>query len=913
MEDIFIKILNMSITASYFVTALIILRAVFRKIPRWLSCALWGLVGLRLVLPFSLESIISLIPSAQTIPTDIIYESAPYITSGIGIVDAAAEHIFYRTVTPEIGASVNPLQIITLILSVIWLIGIFLMLTYTVFSYLRLKRQTDESIETEKGIFICDNIHTPFILGLIKPRIFIPSFIDEESKALILSHEKAHIKRYDHIWKPLGFAILSVYWFNPLMWIAYIFLCRDIEAACDEKVLKNKGIEIKKSYSEALINCSSQRRLVTACPLAFGETDVKSRIKNVLSYKKPTLWIIIIALIVSIILSVCFMTNPAGMRIDDISGYDGIFRDVYKIQIFIGNGHIYTTEDVKPELSELKKIRIDSKPVDAITDSLVADNEFRIELNDEVTININESFTELYLSKIVDNIIRTSERYKIRNPEILKNLFSVTNYVTGMEGIYVSIDEIVKTDSGLNFNVIWHNERNIDVEYGEIYSLERFTEEGVYEDVPFPENFVFLLPSYSLKSGSTAEKSYYCPMELSDGEYRFTTTFRTADGESYEAKTIFFIGESTVRDNPKKLLTLDDVISLSEKGKELTWSDFENFSYIETGSGLYIRAYKIDGRFSLTIGGTDTDSEPMYIYLCAPNGLRVDIRGDDVEAFIEENKDTPVPEPEISFGSRAFPVDNSGNNLNEIMKYGAFPPTIWSHIKTFATVRIDSLNELKQFYNHFESKMNFSLMTEHSAYPFSEIKTIYSEEYNNGFFDDHSLLIVYTWASNEQSYFDVVSVQPDNKKLYINIRENKYENTENSIPTGWFIIVELYKAHLADIESVLAYAGETIELPEPELTHYYTQVADYGIEHCRSLLLYDDNTFHLSVSPYSSFMEYGTFEYEGDLLILISEDNERKYVFEVNSDHITFKRNDSVVYKLFTEDEVPDGAIFMLQ
>ncbi len=908
MEDIFIKILNMSITASYFVVALIILRIAFRKIPRWLTCALWGLVGLRLILPFSFESILSLVPSSETIPTGIIYESSPYITSGIGIIDAAAEHILYRTAAPDPADSANPLQIITIIAAAIWLTGIAAMLIYTIVSYILIKRKTRESIKTENGIYICDGIGSPFILGIIKPKIFIPSATAEADTLLIISHEKAHLKRLDHLWKPLGFLILSVYWFNPLMWVAYILLCRDIEAACDEKVLKNKGAEVKKSYSEALINCSAQRRLITACPLAFGETDVKSRIKNILSYKKPALWIIIAALIISIVLSVCFMTNPDGMKLNDITGYESIFSDVEKIQIFIGNGHIYTTEDTKPELSDIKKVRIDKKPVDkSFTPG------FRIEIDDEITINIDESISMLYLSCYSEGSLRQSPTYTIRNAEVLKNLFSISNYVTGIDGIYVSVETIEETESGLNFNVIWHNERDIDIEYGEIYSLQRFTEEGIYEDVPFPENFVFLLPAYMLKAGSTAEKAYHCPMKLSDGEYRFTTTFLTSDGKSYEAKTVFFIGESTIRDNAKKLLTLDDVIALSEKGKDLSWSDFEDFAYVETGSGLYIRAYKIDERFSLTIGGAGTDTEPMYIYLCTPNGLRVDIRGDDVAAFIEENKDTPIPEPAVTFTSRAFPVDRTGNNLSEIMKYGAYPPTIRDKLKTFATVRIDSFNELEQFYNHFESKMNFSLMTEISAYPFSEIKTIYSEEYQNGFFDDHSLLIVYTSASNEQSYFDVVSVQPDNKKLYINIRENVYANTENSTPTGWFIIVELHKAYLADIESVLAYAGVTAELPEPEITHSYHQVSDSGYIWERSLYFYDNGTFMLSMSPYSSFLEIGSFEYQGDLLILTSEDGERRYVFEVNADSIAFRRDESVVYKLFTEDEVPDGAKFILQ
>lgn len=906
MEDIFIKILNMSITASYFVVALVILRAVFRKIPRWLSCALWGLVGLRLILPFSFESILSLVPSSETIPAGIIYESSPHITSGIGIVDAAAEHILYRTAAPNPSESANPLQIITIIAAAVWLSGIAAMLIYTAVSYILRKRKTAESIKAENGTYLCDGIGSPFILGVIKPKIFIPSNTPEADTPLIISHEKAHIKRLDHLWKPLGFLILSVYWFNPLMWIAYILLCRDIEAACDEKVLKNKGADIKKGYSEALINCSSQRRLITACPLAFGETDVKSRIKNILSYKKPTLWIVISALVISIVLSVCFMTNPDGMKLNDITGYESIFSDVEKIQIFIGNGHIYTTEDTKPELSDIKKVRIDTNPVEK---SFTPD--FRIKIDDEITINIDESFSVLYLHKYTDGIMQQSSTYSIKNPEVLKNLFSISNYVTGMEGIYVSVETIEETEIGLNFNVIWHNERDIDVEYGEMYYLERFTEAGYYENVPFPENFVFLLPAYLLKSGTTAEKTYFCPMKLSDGEYRFTTTFNTADGKSYEAKTVFFIGEGTIKDNEKRLLTLDDVITLSEKGKELTWSDFEGFSYIETGSGLYIRAYKIDERFSLTIGGTDTDTQPIYIYLNTYYD-KIDIRMDDVNAFIEQNKDTPVPLPQMSFANRQFPVDSSGENLNEIISYGSYLPMAYNKWKTYPTVRIDSYESFERFYKHFEDILDYSLMFEDTAFPFEQSVSMYGKDYNPGFFEEQSLLMIYIPAKNNLDRFEVLRLQKSDDKLYINIRENTYADTESSTPTGWLLAVEVYTSDLASITGIEAYVGETLNLPEPEITHYYSFISDRGFWG-RSFYLYDDGTFTLDVHPYSSHIEYGNVEYQGDLMILTTDDNERRYVFEVNIDYVTFKRNESVVHSFFTEEEVPDGAKFMLQ
>ncbi len=908
MEDIFIKILNMSITASYFVVALILLRAVFRKIPKWLSCSLWGLVGLRLILPFSFNSILSIIPSAETVPSNIMYEESPFITSGIGIVDAAAEHILYRTVAPNPGDSANPLQIITAVAAFLWVTGIAVMLVYALVSFLLVRRKTRLSIRTSEGYYICDSIASPFILGVIRPKIFIPSVTQACDIELILSHEKAHIKRLDHLWKPLGFLILSVYWFNPLMWLAYIFLCRDIEAACDEKVLKNKGTDIKKSYSEALINCSAGRRLITACPLAFGETDVKSRIKNILSYKKPALWLIVIALIVSIILSVCFMTNPDGMKLNDITGYEDMFRDVEKIQLFTGTAYIFTTEDVKPELSDLKKVRVEKA-----TDETQTDKSYRIEINDEVTININTDFSTLFLSKTFDGVERTSECYKVIDPEVLRSLFFSNNYVTERPGIYVTIDEVYRTESDFEIRAIWHNESNSDVEYGEMFTIERYNEQGIYEKVSFPEDFVFLLPAYILKAGTEIEKNYYCPMSLSDGEYRFTANFTTKDGKTYYTKANFVIGPLS-NDHTKPLLSLEDVKSLSEKGKDLTWSDFEGFSYVETGSGLYIRSYTIDGRFSLAIGGTGTDTEPMYIYLCAPDGSAgkfIDIRQDDVEQFIEENKDNPIPaEGYLTFSKWLFPVDTTGDNMNKIIKFGAFLPVNYNRIKTYPTIKIDSIAEFNEFYDYFKNTMDFNALSDYTGISFSQFKDAWFFE-NSSYFEENTLLLIYVTAPNKLNSFDVDFLRVYDDILHINIREGIYETDDNTT-TGWLIAIETSKGYTEDIKHINAYVSSTVNLPEPQITHLYIQKSGNKV-YGSSFELYDNGTFMLSVSPHSSFLEIGSFAYEGDLLILTSEDNERRYVFEVNSDHIIFKRNESAVYKLFTEEEVPDGTKFILQ
>ncbi|MCR5754397.1 MAG: M56 family metallopeptidase, partial [Acetatifactor sp.] len=176
--------------------------------------------------------------------------------------------------------------------------------------YLLLKRKVTVSIEPDKGVRVCDEVESPFILGIFKPVIYVPSDMSEELLRLVLAHERAHLKRCDYLWKPLGFFLLSLYWFNPFCWLAYVLLCRDIEAACDEKVIRDKPKEYIVMYSQALLNCSIRRRTIAACPLAFGETGVKTRVKGILNYKKPTFWVMIAAFIVCVAVTLCFMTNP---------------------------------------------------------------------------------------------------------------------------------------------------------------------------------------------------------------------------------------------------------------------------------------------------------------------------------------------------------------------------------------------------------------------------------------------------------------------------------------------------------------------------------------------------------------------------------------------------------------------------
>ena len=323
MSDLFLNILNMSIAASWLILAVVLLRFLLKKAPKWIIILLWGIVALRLAVPFSFESALSLIPSAETFNAHNIQYETPAISSGIPAVNNAVNPILGETFAPNPAGSVNPLYVWTFIVSVIWCIGIAAMLLYAVISYVRVHRSVAERIPYEGNIFLCDHVKSPFILGLVRPKIYLPSSMDEAAMGPVIAHEKAHLARRDHWWKPLGFLILTVHWFNPLCWIAYVLLCRDIELACDEKVIRQMDLNGKKQYSTALLEFSTGRRLVTICPLAFGEVGVKERVKNVLNYKKPAFWLIVVAIIACGVVTVCFATNPKQelpqeQRIDEL-------------------------------------------------------------------------------------------------------------------------------------------------------------------------------------------------------------------------------------------------------------------------------------------------------------------------------------------------------------------------------------------------------------------------------------------------------------------------------------------------------------------------------------------------------------------------------------------------------------------
>ena len=310
MTNLFLGFLNRSLSAAVLIFAVVLVRLAFKKAPKWLLCALWALAAVRLLCPFSIESVLSLIPSAEPVQPEIVYSAAPAITSGIPAVDAIVNPPLQAAFTPDPAQSANPLQILTWLAAWVWLGGCAVLVLYAAISALRLRLRVRTAVRLEGNVFQSEFVPSPFILGVIRPRIYLPFGLEPDAQDMVLAHERAHLKRGDQLWKPLGFLLLTAYWFNPVCWLAYILFCRDIEAACDEKVVRELGESYKTAYSRALLQCSVPHRMITACPLAFGETGVKGRIKSVLNYKKPAFWVVLAAVFVSIAVAVCFLTDP---------------------------------------------------------------------------------------------------------------------------------------------------------------------------------------------------------------------------------------------------------------------------------------------------------------------------------------------------------------------------------------------------------------------------------------------------------------------------------------------------------------------------------------------------------------------------------------------------------------------------
>lgn len=709
------KLFNMSLTASAAIALVILLRLLLKKAPKVISYALWGVVLFRLLRPVSIESSFSLYNLFDA-PT----EESGTITSVIEYVPNNIVHTEYPTVTlpvPGISDAINevlpqgqeqlvadPLEAPMSFATYAWMAGVLGMTIYSIVSYVKLRRKLSVVVPLRDNIFIADDIKSPFVVGLFCPKIYLPCNLGDKEQEYIILHEQHHIKRLDHVMKALAFLALAIHWFNPLVWVAFILASKDMEMSCDEAVIRKIGGDVRADYSASLLTLATGRRIIAGTPLAFGEGDTKGRINNLSKWKKPAVWVVLLAVAACVILSISLLTNPAAEREFPING---------------NNVSELDTEMVVEKIAKAEGLENSSQLfVDADNFDLMFTSDFNW-ANDGAIRFLYGQNQKYYSAQLRmfhdDNKYFITDRSEWIEPE---KIFLLSHYLDALkympqeeirqlspdadgysvfmrhEGAPSDCDRVLKySQNGVNANDGWYIHLEVqplhEVEGGgyngtgdEVIHLfynsgdnrddiagKTYLYDGegfggsftitLYEDGTFTY-YEGMLSSYIGTGSFMLDGDTVIMTDDGHGGYGLVNHFRhdgddlvfveqdsdnfvyvkVKDGEKFHCTGEAFKqndGEDgTVQIMPNRKLSLNDVIMLSQKGYDLTWSDFDQFKYIETGSGLYIRVYEINEMYELRIGGSWIDEDPMYIYLALADDLdtRIDIRDGGVTDFI---------------------------------------------------------------------------------------------------------------------------------------------------------------------------------------------------------------------------------------------------------------------------------------
>lgn len=458
------RLLNMSLTASIAIVLVILLRFVLKKAPKVISYALWGIVLFRLLCPVSIGSTFSVFNLFET-PT----EDSGFITSVIEYVPTDIVHTEYPSVVvpvPGVSDAINevlpqgeeqlradPLEAPVSIATYVWMAGVLGMAIYSVMSYAQLRQKLRVVVPLRENIFIADDIKSPFVVGLFRPKIYLPCNLGEQEQEYIILHEKHHIKRLDHVVKALAFMALAIHWFNPLVWVAFILAGKDMEMSCDEAVIRQVGSDVRADYSASLLTLATGRRIIAGTPLAFGEGDTKGRIHNLSKWKKPAVWIVILSVILCVVLAVCLMTNPAnGMHlyeIDDSRNYSDLLQERESITLK-SFGKETAVADMEGLLKALDEVKVGRTAIPSRSED--RDSSHQIILDGRTYINFSWDYTRVW----IDNRVKPTYTYMITNPLAVSQLFKI--YGDGNESSEIaSVGEIIPGTTYVPYQCIYMN------------------------------------------------------------------------------------------------------------------------------------------------------------------------------------------------------------------------------------------------------------------------------------------------------------------------------------------------------------------------------------------------------------------------------------------------------------------------
>jgi beta-lactamase regulating signal transducer with metallopeptidase domain len=560
MINLFIAILNMSLIASFVALGVILIRIPLKKAPKVFSYALWAVVLFKLLCPFTIETTLSLVPvKAEPVPQNIIYSQTPSIDSGISFVDNSINRAIKNTVPPANPAtSINPMQIILFALSCIWLAGIAVLLLYSLVSYFRLKYRVRMVIPVRENIYETDRIKTAFVLGFVHPKIYVPVGLSEQEIDYILKHEQTHIRRRDYLIKPLAFIAVCVHWFNPVIWFSYYLAMRDMELSCDESVLKHYGSDIRRDYSNSLLSLSvKQSGLIS--PLAFVETGVKDRIKNVLNYKKPAVWISAAAITAVVVAAVLLLPHAVQDP-----------KDISDEQIIeaIKNTAYFCYGELSGGFSDVSQI-----PVGNLFNLYASTKEVQDKMN---ALTSSEHYAEIPMTDFKAFVQKSFGNYQFAPEQFEEQLSGRVRFNS------TDTEKKVIMLAGINGGVLWPGA----VPYG-------ITLENVAKDHGRIKVTATIHTTYDNVNIDGYYKVEMQLLETKDG-YNYVSYIRNElSDELSENITLEYSDESGVyTENYIKKTTGDSVTLLTEDGKEIISGE-------DVIPLPYVYAVKINGKYDL--------------------------------------------------------------------------------------------------------------------------------------------------------------------------------------------------------------------------------------------------------------------------------------------------------------------------
>lgn len=700
MTRVFLHIFNLSITASWLIAAVLLVRWIIKgKTPRWVSCLLWAFVGLRLVIPFYFESEFSIIPSKETVIPEAVYgeastaidepeeeigqqngeqngqqngeqlgtekpdfggevsasplpevsvgenitadgnqpekiEVAPskkepteYIHSGFQALDERVNEAINDAESEETAEEVGVVRRVTEVASVVWLCGVVLMLVYAVVNYLLLKNRVSVFVPEKGNVRRSENVGSPFILGFVRPKIYLPFGLSKETEEHIIAHEIAHLNRRDHWIKPLGFALLSVYWFNPLVWVAYILLCRDIEYACDEKVVKEMGEDARKAYATALLECGVKRNIIAACPVAFGEIGVKDRVKSALSYKKPMLWIIIAAVVISAVTAGVFLLAPkdeedassaeeSSETVSEEVSEESEEESVDESSAAIDNSEDETSNDEtsgEDPNENQTPITGNLEHKKYVFETNFKDDEFNDSNSPCYVINSKEEFETLY----IDYLFQPSQELKVFANDLSEDYFETKSWVV----VFIkaptppkeyTIDRLYRNGNHVDFDVSYQLQNNtIDAEEHVIVIAE--TQKTDLNGVSEVKSTVTRIQAFhpTVWNGTAANG-----FESGNGNQNSPYEIKTAEQLAYLAKTV-----NEGNDYAGKYIVLSEDIKLNDDTTSNEWTPI--------GSSKPFKG-NFDGQFKMIYGfyiNSEQSQQGLFGYLVGATIKNVAVEG----------------------------------------------------------------------------------------------------------------------------------------------------------------------------------------------------------------------------------------------------------------------------------------------